>query len=144
VLVGCGGGGGGGGPTAPTLREPTSTGLTGTWKGWWSAYSPVGQYGDATVSISQSGSTLSGTYSLTGSPCFSSGQVTGTIVGWPTTVNAEVELVFYASGGAKGIYQGYADLRDAYPLVPLMNLGYSINGGPCNGQGGVLSVLKQL
>ena len=54
------------------------SGATRTWTGSWLSQTGVG--GDETFDISVDGTTVTGTVSFTNSPCFSSGDVSGTLV----------------------------------------------------------------
>jgi len=69
ALFGCGGAAGGSGPAASNVE--------GTWTGTWLSVDGIG--GAATMRISESGGSLSGTVSFTNSPCFASGSIDATL-----------------------------------------------------------------
>jgi hypothetical protein len=72
--------------TASSTAEPAATGtITGTWKGTWSSTKYVGLTGTFTLNFQQSGSTLSGTIEIAGTPCISSASITGTLSGTDIT-----------------------------------------------------------
>jgi tetratricopeptide (TPR) repeat protein len=89
ALAGAGGGSSGGDePSSSSSSSPAAvTGLTGDWKGTWTG--PDGP-GEATLSLTQTESAVSGTASITGTQCLTSGSVTGTVAG------AEVNLTIQA------------------------------------------------
>ena len=72
ALAGGGGGGGGGGGT-----EQPPANLTGDWRGPWT--DSGGATGEATLSLTQTGNTVSGTVSVTSDDCLTTGNVSGTV-----------------------------------------------------------------
>ncbi len=70
VAAACGGSGG----------SPMFT-LTGRWVGTWSATPPAQGGGQFIADLAQSGSSLSGSVQLSGSPCFTSFLASGTVSG---------------------------------------------------------------
>ncbi len=76
-----GGGGGGGGGNGPSID------LTGDWKGTWS--DSAGNTGEATFSLTQSGSNITGTVSVTGDDCLTRGNVTGNVSGSTTNLSIQ-------------------------------------------------------
>ena len=71
-FLACGGDSGSGGP--PTVD------VTGSWSGTWTSQNGV-DGGSATLVVTQTEATASGTVSFTGSPCFGSGSFSGTVSG---------------------------------------------------------------
>jgi tetratricopeptide (TPR) repeat protein len=90
VALAAGGGGGGGGGTPPPADDGGGGGgtqppadvatLDGTWRGTWTDTTD-GSTGTATLNLTQSGSSVSGTVSIPGDPCLPEGNVTGTFSG---------------------------------------------------------------
>ena len=70
-----GGGGGGGGSPEPTPNAD----LTGEWHGPWT--DSEGTSGEALFSLTQTGNAVSGTVSVTGDDCLTTGTVSGTVSG---------------------------------------------------------------
>ncbi len=68
LVTACGGGGGGGGSSTANVA--------GNWTGTW-ASNKVLASGTISATITQSGTTFSGSMILTGSPCFSNGAISG-------------------------------------------------------------------
>lgn len=102
LLGACGGGDGDGdtaaspttrtGPSeAPTTEAPSPTPiidptpeaeLTGTWSGTWTSTNPDdGSTGTFEIQWAQAGSNLAGTITVNGTPCLSTGAITGTLAG---------------------------------------------------------------
>jgi tetratricopeptide (TPR) repeat protein len=81
ALAGGGGGsgGGGGGSVDPGPTPQAAANLTGDWKGTWTG--AVGAGGQATLSLTHSGETLSGTVTVTGDNCLTTGNITGSVSG---------------------------------------------------------------
>ncbi len=73
LMLSCGGGGGGGEAPPPTVD------VTGTWSGTWASSNDI-DHGNLSATLTQSGTSVSGTVSITESPCISSGSVSGTIL----------------------------------------------------------------
>jgi hypothetical protein len=71
ILAGCGG--------SSTTSIPPSVDLTGAWSGTWTSVN--GQVGQGSLDLTQTGSQVSGTVLVTGSPCFANADVSGTIEG---------------------------------------------------------------
>lgn len=76
-LAACGGSSSTFGPGSST--EPSAADLAGSWNGSW--LSKTGQGGATTSTFAQAGGSLSGTIAFTSSPCFSSGNIAGTVSG---------------------------------------------------------------
>ncbi len=79
VALAGGGGGGGGGSNGPPNQPTDLANLTGDWRGPWT--DATGASGEATLSLTQSGSSINGTVSVTGDDCLSAGNVTGNVSG---------------------------------------------------------------
>jgi tetratricopeptide (TPR) repeat protein len=79
LAAGGGGGGGGGDPSAP-VQPASVTDLSGTWRGTWTDNTD-GTSGEAIFSLTQNGSALTGTVSVTGAPCLPGGNVSGSVSG---------------------------------------------------------------
>jgi hypothetical protein len=60
-------------------REPPTVDVTGSWAGTW--LSGTGMGGDVTAVLTQTGADVDGTMTITDSPCFSVGNVSGTVSG---------------------------------------------------------------
>ena len=76
---------------------PSSTDLSGQWSGTWSQ---PGLSGSLSVTLSQSGDGINGSFTQTGNPCFSSGSVDGRVSGSSIVFGA------VASGGNEVDYTG--------------------------------------
>lgn len=77
-------------PTATATPSPTGAlgDLSGTWSGNWADTSPDTAAGTFKVIWTQQGSTVSGTITISGTPCLSGGTVSGTISGSKITFGA--------------------------------------------------------
>jgi len=60
-------------------KEPPTVDVTGSWAGTW--LSETGMGGDVTAVLTQAGADVDGTMTISGSPCFSVGNVSGTVSG---------------------------------------------------------------
>jgi hypothetical protein len=60
-------------------NEPPTVDVTGTWTGTW--MSSTGMGGDVSATLTQTGADVEGTMTIDGSPCFSVGNVSGTVSG---------------------------------------------------------------
>jgi len=122
-LYGCGGGGG-----SSSESEAPTIDITGSWYGFW--YSAYSDGGEILLNLSQNGSKASGTATISGSPCFSGGSVSGAISG----------NNFAGSVRAGGIR---VDINFTV-TNDQMNGTYSvISGGACTGDYGTLSAAIQ-
>jgi hypothetical protein len=72
TLLACGG-------SATTDPSSDTSALAGTWTGEWRSVTGVG--GAATMNLTATSDGVSGTISFTGSPCFASGAIYGTVSG---------------------------------------------------------------
>lgn len=97
-LTSCGGGGGG-------SDEGTSLNLTGTWSGNWSSSVTTSDTGSLSSTLTQTGTLISGTVDVTGSPCFTSGSVSGKITDGTVTftVTSGQSSVAYSAANATSI-----------------------------------------
>ncbi len=82
VAAAAAGGGGGGGDDGGQTTASQPHNLAGTWKGTWES-------GDFKLNLSQNGTSLEGTLSLTGSECLSSANVSGGVSG--DTINLTID-----------------------------------------------------
>jgi tetratricopeptide (TPR) repeat protein len=78
ALAGAGGGSSGSGDAPPPSQPASVTDLSGTWRGTWTGQDGIGE---ATLTLTQTGTAVNGTASITGDQCLSSGTVTGTVSG---------------------------------------------------------------
>ena len=95
-LVGCGGG------NNAVVAPPN---ITGSWSLVATSTAFPGIVTDGTGQLTQTGTAISGTLLLTGSPCSSSGPVTGTVIG--TSLNASLsengqDVVFLGTVAGNG------------------------------------------
>ena len=85
--VGAGSGSGSPTPASPTAQSPSPPaskgggGVVGTWKGTWRSTSPPGASGAFKMRLTVSSGKLSGTISVTNTPCISKGTVNGAVQG---------------------------------------------------------------
>lgn len=110
-------------------REYIETNLTGNWSGSWSSDSAIS--GGLQASMIQSGDNIIGTASVTGSPCLSSGTVSGTVSG-------------------NNIFFGVVTETDAinftatyYPPSTISG-NYSVESGNCAGDAGTFTLSKNI
>lgn len=115
--LGSGGGGGGG--------ETVTIDLTGNWRGTWN--SSVANYsGNLSGTLTHSGTSISGTMNVTGSPCISSGTVSGTGAGGSFSASID-------SG------QDSLQLQGSYTATSISGT-YSVPNGVCAGDTGTFSL----
>jgi hypothetical protein len=111
-------------PPGPLLN------VSGTWSGTWA--SSRGSGGTVQALISQSGASLSGTATVTGSPCFTSGSISGSVFGnnvaFGVLFGEGQQANFSATVGSGGTS---------------MSGTYSVSGGACNGDTGSFNLTKQ-
>jgi len=95
-------------PTALPSPVDTVTDLTGTWSGHWQDTSPDSAGGSFVVKWTQKGSNVSGTITVSGTPCLSVGTVTGSISGSKITFGAvqAQRSVNYTGTWSKSSMQG--------------------------------------
>jgi hypothetical protein len=82
-----GGGGGGSSDPPPPDPPPTDADLTGDWSGTWT--NAGGDSGLATFSLTQTDTAITGTVSVTGDDCLTTGNVSGTISGNSATLTIQ-------------------------------------------------------
>ncbi len=107
--------------------------LTGNWSGTWA--SSRGSTGGVDAQISQSGSSLTGMVTVTGSPagCFTSGSISGNVSGQQVNFSGTV------SGGGQQInFSGTISGQGT-----IISGTYSVSGGLCNGDTGSFVLGKQ-
>ena len=127
----CGGGGSGsGGGSSPTTPSSPTGSLTGSWTGTWTSARGAG--GSMTASLTQSGTSLTGAVSSTGSPCLTTGNVSGTVSGGSVTIGA----VF-------GVSQQVNFTGSVNTAWSNVNGQYSVSGGLCAGDAGTWTISKQ-
>jgi tetratricopeptide (TPR) repeat protein len=88
LAAGGGGGGGGGGDTPPQSPSDVPANLDGTWRGTWTDTTD-GTRGEAIFTLTQTGSSVTGTVSVPGDTCLPEGSVTGTVSG--SSVNLTIQ-----------------------------------------------------
>ena len=122
AIISCSGGGDGTNDTiTPTVN------VTGNWSGTWSS-SITSDNGTATVELLQNGTNITGTMSMTGSPCMSTGSITGTVSG--------SSVSFTAISGNDDIQVNGTVFNDT------VTGNYSITTGLCAGDSGIFSLNK--
>jgi hypothetical protein len=110
----------------------TALNLTGTWSGSW-ASSVVPASGTVTANITQSGSSISGSATIIGSPCFTGGNVSGSAYGNTVTFG-----VLSQGGTMRANFSGVVNTAGS-----MMSGSYSVNGtGVCVGDSGTFSLTK--
>jgi hypothetical protein len=69
--------------TNPPTKPPAQAGadLSGTWVGTWQNVTPDQSAGGFTLTWKQQGNKLTGTISISGTPCLNGGSITGTVNG---------------------------------------------------------------
>jgi hypothetical protein len=103
VALAAGGGGGGGGDTPPQNPVNVGANLNGTWRGTWTDTTD-GTSGDAIFTLTQAGSSVSGTVSVPGDTCLPQGSVTGNVSG--SSVNLTIQ-----SGAETVTVRATADIK---------------------------------
>lgn len=108
---------------------PAGAGITGNWSGSWA--SNFGMGGDIEFAPQQSGTAVTGNATMTGSPCFSGGSVTGTVSG------ASVAIGVLAGAGQQ------VDLAGTVaPDGTAMGGNYTVSGGLCDGDSGTWELTR--
>ena len=101
--------------------------LTGAWNGTWASSGGV-YSGSLSVTLVQSGTSITGTATIAGSPCITSGSVSGTFTGNNITfgvVSGQDSIEFYATYASQSIDGTYI-----------------ITAGSCSGEFGTFSMSK--
>jgi hypothetical protein len=123
---GCGGGGGGGGGGGQATID-----ATGTWNGTWQSSNGINS-GSLEVVITQTGNSITGSISFTGSPCFSGGPITGFVNGANITATLNAGgIQVNVAGAVSGVAQD--DLNGTYNVV---------SAGACTGDTGTASLTR--
>ena len=125
--------GGDSGVFSLTLGAPPQNALTGSWAGTWVSGEYLVLFGKLSANLSQSGSNITGTASFTGSACFSSGSIIGTITG--NTLSGSIAL-----GGS----QTLSITAIVNAAATSINGNYTLRGGSCapNGDAGIFLLTK--
>lgn len=110
-----------------TEATPPTVDVTGTWSGTWTSSNDI-DHGNLAATLTQSGTSVSGTVSITESPCISSGSVSGTVSG--------NNVVFGVVSGTDTI------TYTATCTSTSMSGTYSVNTGECAGDTGTFSMTK--
>jgi hypothetical protein len=77
-----------------SASQAAAVGLSGTWTGTWKRTSPaVAGQGDLTLTLQRHGAAITGTVTETGSSCFTTAPVTGTVNGSSITFKISVTEV---------------------------------------------------
>jgi hypothetical protein len=90
---------------------PSALGLAGVWNGTWQDTSPDTSSGTFAVTFTEAGSALSGTIAVKGTPCLTSGTVTGTITGSTISfgaVSGQVTITYDGSVSGSKMQGTYA------------------------------------
>jgi hypothetical protein len=88
---------------SPAPGASASDTLTGAWSGAYASTSSPGSNGTFTIQFTQSGSQLSGTINIQGSPCITTGTIIGTLNGGQITFGAvEGEQTIQYTGSVSG------------------------------------------
>ena len=126
ALVGGGaaalGGGGGGGPDPPPD-------VAGDWRGIWT--DSTGNSGEILLSMAQSDTSLSGTASVSGSECISTGNVTGSV-----TTDSKLDLTITSGPNRASFVATYNN------STKTMDGNFSIEAGSCAGDTGNFRATK--
>jgi len=119
---------GGAAPMAYMTLEVTPN-LAGRWTGTWS--SRTGASGGVEAVIEQAGRVLGGRATITGSPCFTSGSISGEARG------AEAVLGVLFAGNEEARFSG-----EVVGSRSSLSGRYSVNGGACHGDSGSFSLRR--
>lgn len=121
IPFGCSGGG--------DSSKPPTVNVTGNWSGSWNSGNGI-DGGAVSLALTQNGSDFSGTITISGSPCFSAGNISGTVSGNNITSGA----VF--TGSLRVDFDGTVvgnDINGSYAVI---------NGGACTGDSGTWMASK--
>lgn len=114
---------------AAAISSQIAPEVTGTWQGSWGSVTGMG--GSLSASLRQTAGLLSGAVSVTGSPCFANGQLSGSINGNATSFGglfgADQKVKFNATIDAAG---------------NSMTGNYTVAGGACDGDFGSWSLVR--
>ena len=104
---------------APSPSAATGTGIAGTWNGTWQDKTPDQAGGTFVVTLTQSGNALTGSIVVKGTPCLTSGTVTGAVNGNAISfgaVSGRIQIKYDGSitgSTMKGTYTASAACSDA-------------------------------
>jgi hypothetical protein len=118
---------GGGGDGSPAPVSPAN--VTGNWSGSWLS-TTTGRSGNLTFDLTQTGLDISGTFSRSGSACFTSGDISGSINGENVTLSA------LFTGSLRVDFEGTV-------VESQMDGSYQVSGGACADDSGTWTVTKQ-
>ena len=150
TFAGCGGGGDGGGAgggpggggTGPfaLVATPPPAGSTeplpmvdssGHWTGAWESENGI-DAGDVSMTLAQSGRSMTGWMSFTGSPCFVEGRVTGKV--------GVIEVI--GAFEADGIQVRFSVAGDGVDAEILTGTYSVVSGAPCAGDSGSITLAR--
>ncbi len=115
----------GGGVSAAAIFTVTApVGLGGTWLGSWNSSEYLFVFGSLSANLTQSGSVLTGTLTFAGSPCFSSGTLSGSVNG--SNISATINF----GAGQTAAINGAANSSNT-----AINAKYTLYGGACTDSG---------
>ena len=118
IITGCGGGGSGG-------DSSSSINLTGNWSGTWEGTDS----GNVSANLTHSGTSITGTASISNSPCISSGDVSGSV--------SENNITF-------GLVSGTDEIAYTGEFTSTTISGsYQVLSGACAGDTGTFELTKQ-
>jgi hypothetical protein len=127
AFMSCGGGGGSGGAGG----GPASVDVTGTWTGTWNSSNGINS-GSIDATLTQTGSSISGSVSFTGSPCFAGGPISGNVGG------ANIAAALNAGGIHVTFSAAVSGVGD-----DMMNGTYSVvSAGACTGDTGTITLTR--
>jgi len=118
LAVAVGSGGGGGNDSSPPISNPSELNLTGDWIGTWTDSSGSNS-GNISLILTQTNTSVSGTVSITGSECISTGTISGSVTG--STLDSEI-----VSGSDIASFRANCTSTS-------MNGTLEIMSGPCDG-----------
>ena len=98
-------------PSPSPTPAPTASGLAGQWNGTWQNSQPDHASGTFTLKWTQTGSNLSGTITINGTPCLTGGTIAGTVNGGAISfgvVSGEVQVSYDGSVSGNKMQGTYA------------------------------------
>jgi uncharacterized protein (TIGR03437 family) len=113
-----------------TVAVPGQTGLTGTWQGTWGSIPDPLALGGLSASLTQNGTAVSGTVTLTNSSCVPGGDVSGTISGNTLSLG-----LYVGPPQPQVIFLGTVDASGNSILGT-----YAVHLGDCAGDYGVITL----
>lgn len=112
---------------------PIQTGVTGTWQGAWGSVPSPNSYGPLSATLTQTGSAVTGTVTLTFSPCFTTGTLSGTISG------NTISLTGTFPPQQQVLFSGTTSSTATEAQI---NGAYAVSSGLCAGDYGIFTVTK--